>query len=49
MSDEVNTNNNLPAQIEIYSATENEYKFAFIQKGGGSANKSFYTKNEVCS
>ena len=41
MFDEVNTNNNLPAQIEIYSATGNEYKFAFIQKGGGSANKSF--------
>ena len=41
MFNEVNTNNNLPAQIEIYSSTGSEYKFAFIQKGGGSANKSF--------
>ena len=41
MFQEVNTNNNLPAQIEIYSSTGSEYKLAFIQKGGGSANKSF--------
>jgi len=41
MFNEVNTNNNLPAQIEIYSSTGSEYKFAFVQKGGGSANKSF--------
>ena len=41
MFEEVNTNNNLPAQIEIYSSIGKEYKFAFIQKGGGSANKSF--------
>ena len=41
--DEKNTGNNLPAQIEIYSDKEhaNEYKFLFIAKGGGSANKSF--------
>ena len=41
MFQEVNTNNNLPAQIEIYSSTGSEYKLVFIQKGGGSANKSF--------
>ncbi len=41
--EEKNTGNNLPAQIEIYSDTENpdEYNFLFIAKGGGSANKSF--------
>lgn len=41
--EEKNTGNNLPAQIEIYSATDhaNEYNFLFIAKGGGSANKSF--------
>jgi fumarate hydratase class I len=49
MFNEVNTNNNLPAQIEIYSSTGSEYKFAFVQKGGGSANKSFlYQKNKIC-
>ena len=41
MFEEVNTKTNLPAQIEIYSNIDQEYKFAFIQKGGGSANKSF--------
>ncbi len=41
MFEEKNTNSNLPAQVEIYSTTGSEYKFAFIQKGGGSANKSF--------
>ncbi|MGZ4452170.1 MAG: fumarate hydratase [Nocardioides sp.] len=39
------TGNNLPAQIEIYSTPETsgkpEYKFLFMAKGGGSANKSF--------
>jgi fumarate hydratase class I len=41
--EEKNTGNNLPAQIEIYSDTDNadEYNFLFIAKGGGSANKSF--------
>ena len=41
--DEKNTGNNLPAQVEIYSDSENgdEYNFLFIAKGGGSANKSF--------
>jgi fumarate hydratase class I len=41
MFDEVNTATNLPAQIEINATKGLEYKFAFIQKGGGSANKSF--------
>ena len=41
MFDEVNTGTNLPAQIEIYAADGNEYRFLFIAKGGGSANKSF--------
>ncbi|MSO65293.1 MAG: fumarate hydratase [Alphaproteobacteria bacterium] len=37
---EVNTGNNLPAQIDLYAADGDEYKFLFITKGGGSANKS---------
>src|SRR5678815_1335678 len=41
MYDEVNTGINLPAQIEIYATPGNDYKFLFIAKGGGSANKSF--------
>ena len=41
MFDEVNTASNLPAQIELYAGKGLEYKFAFIQKGGGSANKTF--------
>ena len=41
MFEEVNTATNLPAQIELYAGKGLEYKFAFIQKGGGSANKTF--------
>ncbi|MGB8183123.1 MAG: fumarate hydratase, partial [Stellaceae bacterium] len=41
MYDEVNTGDNLPAQIEIYAADGDAYRFLFIAKGGGSANKSF--------
>ena len=45
MWDEKNTGTNLPAQIEIYSTPPTdgrpEYKFLFMAKGGGSANKSF--------
>ncbi len=41
MFQEVNTGNNLPAQIEIYATEGDAYKFLFIAKGGGSANKSF--------
>jgi fumarate hydratase class I len=38
---ERNTGNNMPAQIDLYSNKGNEYKFMFIAKGGGSANKTF--------
>ena len=41
MFEEKNTGTNLPAQIELYSTIGNEYRFLFITKGGGSANKSF--------
>jgi len=41
MFTEKNTGNNLPAQIEIYADQGDEYKFLFIAKGGGSANKSY--------
>jgi fumarate hydratase class I len=42
--DEKNTGTNLPAQIELYSTPDDgvpSYKFLFMAKGGGSANKSF--------
>ncbi len=42
--DEKNTGTNLPAQIELYATEDHgspEYKFLFMAKGGGSANKSF--------
>ncbi|MDL2269121.1 fumarate hydratase [Desulfosarcina sp. OttesenSCG-928-A07] len=38
---EKNTGCNLPAQIEIYATPGAAYKFLFIAKGGGSANKTF--------
>ncbi len=41
MYEEVNTGNNLPAQIELYAVPGDEYRFLFITKGGGSANKTF--------
>ncbi len=41
MFEEKNSGNNLPAQIDIYSTAGNQYKFLFITKGGGSANKTF--------
>ncbi len=41
MFTEKNTGTNLPAQIEIAAVPGNEYKFLFVAKGGGSANKSF--------
>ncbi|MGC3995209.1 MAG: fumarate hydratase [Propionicimonas sp.] len=45
MWDEKNTGSNLPAQIELYADTapghEITYKFLFMAKGGGSANKSY--------
>jgi fumarate hydratase, class I len=39
--EEVNTENNLPAQIELYATPGDQFEFLFITKGGGSANKSF--------
>ncbi|MCF8611574.1 fumarate hydratase [Gordonia sp. HY285] len=43
--EERNTGTNLPAQVEIYATQQGpkgpEYKFLFMAKGGGSANKSF--------
>jgi fumarate hydratase class I len=41
MYDEVNTGNNLPAEIKISSTDGDAYKFLFLAKGGGSANKSY--------
>jgi fumarate hydratase class I len=46
MFEEKNTRNNMPAQCEIYaeggsSEIDSAYKFMFMAKGGGSANKSF--------
>ncbi len=45
MWDEKNTGTNLPAQIELYATADHdgvpEYRFLFMAKGGGSANKSF--------
>lgn len=41
MFEEANTRNNLPAQIDIYEEGEDAYKFLFVAKGGGSANKTF--------
>lgn len=40
MWDEKNTNTNLPAQVDLMAVDGNEYRFLFIAKGGGSANKS---------
>ena len=41
MFEEKNTGSNLPAQIDLYATTGDEYKFMFMAKGGGSANKTF--------
>jgi fumarate hydratase class I len=41
MYKEKNTGNNLPAQIEIFATDGDAYKFLFMAKGGGSANKSY--------
>jgi fumarate hydratase class I len=45
MFEEENSGTNLPAQIDIYAAEGNSYDFLFITKGGGSANKIFFTSN----
>lgn len=41
MFDEKNSGSNLPAQIDIYAEEGDAYKFLFLAKGGGSANKTF--------
>jgi fumarate hydratase, class I len=41
MYKEKNTGTNLPAQIEIFATDGDAYKFLFMAKGGGSANKSY--------
>jgi fumarate hydratase class I len=41
MYTEKNTGNNLPAQIDLYAEPGSQYRFLFIAKGGGSANKTF--------
>jgi len=41
MLEEKNSGTNLPAQIDLYSIQGNEYKFLFVAKGGGSANKTY--------
>ncbi|MFT5375794.1 MAG: fumarate hydratase class I [Candidatus Latescibacterota bacterium] len=41
MFEEKNTRTNLPAQIELYADRGPAYKFMFMAKGGGSANKSY--------
>lgn len=40
MYKEKNSGTNLPAQIDILATSGSEYKFLFIAKGGGSANKT---------
>ncbi len=41
MYNEINSGTNLPAQIDIISTQGDEYKFLFVAKGGGSANKTY--------
>ncbi|MCP4342998.1 MAG: fumarate hydratase [Desulfobulbaceae bacterium] len=41
MYQEKNTGTNLPAQIDLYATPGAEYKFLFMAKGGGSANKTY--------
>ena len=41
MYKEINTGTNMPAQIDIYATEGMDYKFLFIAKGGGSANKNY--------
>jgi fumarate hydratase, class I len=40
MYQEINSGSNLPAQIDLYATEGDEYKFLFVAKGGGSANKT---------
>ncbi len=48
MYEEVNSGTNLPAQIDLYAAEGMEYRFLFVAKGGGSANKmSLYQETKA--
>ncbi|GAB4221551.1 MAG: fumarate hydratase [Spirochaetales bacterium] len=48
MFEEVNTGTNLPPQIDIYASEGMEYRFLFITKGAGSANKtSFFQESRA--
>jgi fumarate hydratase class I len=48
MYDEKNTGTNLPAQVDLAAVPGDAYKFLFIAKGGGSANKTFlYQKTKA--
>lgn len=40
MTDEHNSKNNLPGQVEIIADSGDSYRFLFIAKGGGSSNKT---------
>jgi fumarate hydratase class I len=47
MLEEINTGNNLPARVEIFSTTGDEYQFYIMAKGGGSSNKTaLYQENK---
>jgi len=41
MYKEINSGNNMPAQVDLYATEGGEYTFLFIAKGGGSANKTY--------
>ncbi len=41
MYDETNSGSNLPAQIDLYATDGDTYRFLFVAKGGGSANKTY--------
>jgi fumarate hydratase class I len=41
MYEEKNSGSNLPAQIDLHAVSGAEYKFLFVAKGGGSANKTY--------
>ncbi len=48
MFEEMNTGSNMPAQIDIFAAKGNEYRFLFVAKGAGSSNKtSFFQQNRA--
>ena len=46
MYDEINTDTNLPAQIEIYAEPGNAYRFLFIAKGGGRRIRRSSTRSQ---